>query len=120
MSFVAGRTETMRIVSSVMIVPHRNPVFNAKALATIDVLSEGRLIVGIGVGWMAEEFKALSAADFKHRGAVTDEYVGIFKAQNLIIARRPPVDFMRSSAGLDMGREGPLADWAQSQPASRL
>ena len=79
MSFVAGRTETLRIVSSVMIVPHRNPVFNAKALATIDVLSGGRLTVGIGVGWMAEEFRALDAADFKHRGAVTDEYVDIFK-----------------------------------------
>ena len=79
MSFVAGHTETLRIVSSVMIVPHRNPVFNAKALATIDVLSDGRLTVGIGVGWMEEEFQALQAADFKHRGAVTDEYVAIFK-----------------------------------------
>ena len=79
MAFVAGRTETLRIVSSVMIVPHRNPVFNAKALATIDVLSGGRLTVGLGVGWMAEEFKALAAPDFKHRGAVTDEYVAIFK-----------------------------------------
>jgi probable F420-dependent oxidoreductase len=62
-----------------MIVPHRNGVFNAKALATIDVLSGGRLTVGIGVGWLAEEFKALGAADFKHRGAVTDEYVDIFR-----------------------------------------
>ena len=79
MAFVAGRTEKMRIVSSVMIVPHRNPVFNAKALATIDVLSGGRVTVGIGVGWMEEEFKALAAADFKHRGAVTDEYIAIFK-----------------------------------------
>ena len=79
MSFVAGRTERLRIVSSVMIVPHRNPVFNAKALATIDVLSGGRVTVGIGVGWMEEEFRALHAADFKHRGAVTDEYVAIFK-----------------------------------------
>lgn len=79
MSFVAGRTEKLRIVSSVMIVPHRNPVFNAKALATIDVLSGGRLTVGIGVGWLAEEFQALGTADFKHRGAVTDEYVDIFR-----------------------------------------
>ena len=79
MSFVAGRTEKLRIVSSVMIVPHRNPVFNAKALATIDVLSGGRLTVGIGVGWLAEEFKALDTADFKDRGAVTDEYIDIFK-----------------------------------------
>jgi probable F420-dependent oxidoreductase len=79
MSFVAGRTERMRIVSSVMIVPHRNPVFNAKALATIDALCEGRLTVGIGVGWMEEEFKALHTADFEQRGAVTDEYIAIFK-----------------------------------------
>ncbi|MDX2158276.1 MAG: LLM class F420-dependent oxidoreductase [Hyphomicrobiaceae bacterium] len=79
MAFVAGRTEKLRIVSSVMIVPHRNPVFNAKALATIDVLSGGRVTVGIGVGWLEEEFRALAAADFKDRGAVTDEYIEIFK-----------------------------------------
>lgn len=79
MAFVAGRTEKLRIVSSVMIVPHRNPVFNAKALASIDVLSGGRLTVGIGVGWLEEEFQALAAADFKQRGAVTDEYVDIFR-----------------------------------------
>lgn len=79
MAFVAGRSERLRIVSSVMIVPHRNPVFTAKALATIDVVSEGRLVVGIGVGWMAEEFEALDASDFKHRGGVTDEYIDIFK-----------------------------------------
>ena len=65
MSFVAGRTERLRIVSSVMIVPHRNPVFNAKALATIDVLSGGRLTVGIGVGWMEEEFRALACRRFQ-------------------------------------------------------
>jgi probable F420-dependent oxidoreductase len=79
MAFVAGRTEKLRITSSVMIVPHRNPVFNAKALATIDALSGGRLTVGVGVGWLAEEFQALGAADFKHRGAVTDEYIDIFR-----------------------------------------
>jgi len=79
MAFVAGRSEKLRIVSSVMIVPHRNPIFTAKALATIDVVSDGRLVVGIGVGWMAEEFKALEAAEFRHRGGVTDEYIDIFK-----------------------------------------
>ncbi|MFV0295909.1 MAG: LLM class F420-dependent oxidoreductase [Hyphomicrobiaceae bacterium] len=79
MSFVAARTEKLRIVSSVMIVPHRNPVFNAKALASIDVLSNGRVTVGIGVGWLEEEFRALHTADFKHRGAVTDEYIAIFR-----------------------------------------
>jgi probable F420-dependent oxidoreductase len=79
MAFVAGKTERLRIVSSVMIVPHRNPVFTAKALATIDVLSEGRVTVGVGVGWFREEFEALHAADFDKRGAVTNEYLEIFK-----------------------------------------
>lgn len=79
MAFVAGITERLRIVSSVMIVPHRNPVFTAKALATIDVLSEGRVTVGMGVGWFREEFEALQAPDFDRRGAVTNEYIEIFK-----------------------------------------
>jgi probable F420-dependent oxidoreductase len=79
MAFVAGRTRTLRLVTSVMIVPYRNPVFTAKALATIDVLSNGRVTVGCGVGWMREEFEALEAASFDRRGAVTDEYLRIFK-----------------------------------------
>jgi len=79
MAFVAGQTTTLRIVSSVMIVPYRNPVFTAKALATIDVLSNGRVTLGAGVGWMREEFEALAAPEFDHRGSVTDEYLNIFK-----------------------------------------
>src|SRR6266542_5718983 len=79
MAFIAGKTRTLRLVSSVMIVPHRNPVVTAKMLATIDVLSHGRVTVGVGVGWLREEFQALGAADFDHRGAVSDEYIRIFK-----------------------------------------
>jgi probable F420-dependent oxidoreductase len=79
MAFVAGASESLRIISSVMIVPHRNPVLVAKAIATSDVLSEGRITVGVGVGWMAEEFAALHAPDFKKRGRVTDEYIRIWK-----------------------------------------
>jgi probable F420-dependent oxidoreductase len=79
MAFVAAKTTTLRLVSSVMIVPYRNPVLTAKSLATIDVLSKGRVTVGVGVGWMREEFAALGAPDFDRRGAVTDEYLKIFK-----------------------------------------
>ncbi len=79
MAFVAGVSRGLRIVSSVMIVPYRNPVVTAKMLATIDVLSRGRLTVGVGVGWLREEFEAVGAASFERRGAVTDEYVRIFK-----------------------------------------
>jgi probable F420-dependent oxidoreductase len=79
MAFVAAASETLRIISSVMIVPHRNPILCAKSIATSDVLSEGRMTVGVGVGWMEEEFEALDAPDFKKRGAVTDEYIQIWK-----------------------------------------
>lgn len=78
-AFAAAKTRRLRLVTSVMIVPYRNPVFTAKALATIDVLSNGRLTVGVGVGWLREEFEALAAPDFDRRGAVSDEYLRIYK-----------------------------------------
>jgi probable F420-dependent oxidoreductase len=78
-AFVAGCTRTLRLVTSVMILPYRNPVLTAKMLATIDVLSRGRLTVGVGVGWLQEEFEALDAPDFARRGAASDEYLRIFK-----------------------------------------
>jgi probable F420-dependent oxidoreductase len=61
------------------VVPYRNPVVTAKQLATIDVLSGGRLVVGVGVGWWPEEFEALAAPPFTERGAVTDEYLRLMK-----------------------------------------
>jgi len=79
MTFVAAKSTTLRLVTSVMIVPYRNPVLAAKMLATIDVLSRGRVTVGVGVGWLREEFEALDAPDFTRRGAVSNEYIQIFK-----------------------------------------
>src|SRR5438552_6690574 len=79
MSFVAAKSTRLRLITSVMILPHRNPVLTAKMLATIDVLSRGRVTVGVGVGWLREEFAALQAPGFERRGAVTDEYLRIFK-----------------------------------------
>lgn len=78
LAFLAGVTENIRLVTSVMIVPYRNPLLTAKMLATVDVLSKGRLIVGVGVGWMAEEFELLDAPPFPERGAVTNEYLRAF------------------------------------------
>lgn len=79
MSFVAAKTERLRLITSVLILPHRNPLVTAKMLATIDVLSDGRITVGVGVGWLREEFEALSAPDFDQRGAASNEYIEIFK-----------------------------------------
>lgn len=78
LSFLAGCTERLRLLTSVMVVPHRPAIATAKALATIDVLSGGRLIVGVGAGWMEEEFKLLGAP-FADRGRATDEYIEAFK-----------------------------------------
>ena len=78
LAFLAGVTEHIRLVTSVMIVPYRNPLLTAKMLATLDVLSKGRLIVGAGVGWMEEEFELLSTPPFSERGAVTNEYLQAF------------------------------------------
>ena len=80
MAFVAGKSRALRLISSVMILAYRNPVVTAKMLATIDVLSGGRVTVGVGVGWLREEFEALGAPDFDRRGAVSDEYLRVFKA----------------------------------------
>jgi probable F420-dependent oxidoreductase len=60
------------------VVPHRPAVLTAKILSTIDALSGGRLTLGIGAGWMREEFEAIDAPDFDARGTVTDEYVRAF------------------------------------------
>src|SRR3989449_11387535 len=87
MTFVAAKTTSLRLISSVMILPHRNPVVTAKMLATIDVLSRGRVTVGVGVGWLREEFEAVGAASFERRGAVPDEDVRIFKT---LWAKAPP------------------------------
>jgi len=62
-----------------MVVPHRPAVLTAKLLATIDFLSNGRLTVGIGVGWCREEFQAIGAAPFDDRGYVTDEWMEVCK-----------------------------------------
>jgi alkanesulfonate monooxygenase SsuD/methylene tetrahydromethanopterin reductase-like flavin-dependent oxidoreductase (luciferase family) len=57
----------------------RPPILTAKTLATIDVLSKGRVIVGCGVGWMREEFEALGSPPFEKRGAVCDDYIRAFR-----------------------------------------
>jgi probable F420-dependent oxidoreductase len=72
-AYIAGLTSKLRFVLSVMVVPHRPAVLTAKMLATIDYLSNGRLTLGIGVGWCREEFDAIGAGPFDDRGEVTDE-----------------------------------------------
>ena len=79
LNFLAGCTQKIRLGTHVLILPYRNPVLTAKMLSTLDVLSGGRLILGAGVGWMEEEFQALGLDTYAQRGAVTDEYIQLFK-----------------------------------------
>jgi probable F420-dependent oxidoreductase len=79
LAYLARATKRIRLGTSVLVVPYRNPILAAKMLATIDVLANGRVILGIGVGWLAEEFDALMAPSFKERGEVTDEYVALMR-----------------------------------------
>ena len=76
LAFVAGATARVRLGVSVYVMPIRNPVLTAKIVASLDALSQGRVIFGCGVGWLREEFDALHAP-FDDRGARTDEYLRI-------------------------------------------
>ncbi|HKK29617.1 MAG TPA: TIGR03619 family F420-dependent LLM class oxidoreductase, partial [Alphaproteobacteria bacterium] len=79
LNFLAGVTKSARLLTSIMVVPHREPLLAAKAIATADQLSGGRVELGIGTGWMREEFELLKTPSFEERGAVTDEYIRAFK-----------------------------------------
>ncbi len=79
LSFVGGSTRRLRLGVSVLVLPFRNPLLNAKMITTLDVLSGGRVIYGVGVGWMPEEFASMGAP-YRKRGALTDEHIEIFKA----------------------------------------
>src|SRR5437764_5128123 len=78
-AFIAAKTTRSRRVLAVMVVPHRPAMLAAKMLSTIDVLSGGRLVVGIGAGWLRAEFDAVVGPPFTERGRVTDEYLSAFR-----------------------------------------
>lgn len=75
---IAARTTTLELLTGIFLLPLRHPLLTAKALATIDVLSGSRMILGIGVGWMQEEFDALGV-DFAARGRRTDEAIDVMR-----------------------------------------
>ncbi len=79
LAYVAARTDRIRLGTSVLIMPYRNPIVTAKMVATLDQLSDGRAIVGIGAGWNEAEYAALDVPHHE-RGARTNEYLRLWKA----------------------------------------
>lgn len=78
LSYVAAATSRIKLGTAVMILPQHNPVITAKQVATLDHLSGGRVLLGIGVGWLREEFEAIGAP-FDDRGRRADEYVAAMR-----------------------------------------
>jgi probable F420-dependent oxidoreductase len=79
LAFLAGQSETLKLGTGIIILPQRNPVELAKELATVDVASRGRLLFGLGAGYLEPEFRAMGIP-FEDRGARTDEYIDAIKA----------------------------------------
>jgi probable F420-dependent oxidoreductase len=79
MAYVAARTSTIKLATGILILPQHNPVICAKQVATLDYMSGGRVLLGIGVGWLREEFDALGVP-FAERGARTEEYIHAMRA----------------------------------------
>ena len=78
LAFLAARTERIRLGTGICLVPQRNPVYTAKAVADVDWLSKGRVDFGVGVGWLAEEFRAVDVP-FERRGARCRSYLEVMK-----------------------------------------
>src|SRR5215831_7249065 len=79
LGFVAAATRSVRLLSYVWVAPYRHPLATAKAFATLDALSGGRVILGVGAGHLAAEFAALGI-DFRRRGALLDEAIDLITA----------------------------------------
>jgi probable F420-dependent oxidoreductase len=79
LTWAAAHTTTIRLATGIVILPQRNPVVLAKQVATLDVLSGGRVMLGVGAGYLEPEFRAVGA-NFAERGAVTDEYLDAMRA----------------------------------------
>ena len=78
LSYIAAKTSTLKLGTSILVIPQRNPILVAKQVAALDQFSGGRVILGLGAGWAAEEFRFLNA-DFRARGKVFDESIALMR-----------------------------------------
>lgn len=119
LAYLAARTRRVRLGVSVLVLPQREPLLAARQLATVDALSRGRLVLGVGAGWMREEFSALGVP-FEDRGARLDEWMAILR-HAWTSAGRPFRGNLRSFEALGMvpARAIPIIVGGHSPPALR-
>lgn len=111
LTWVAAATERINLATGILILPQRNPVVLAKATATLDRMSGGRLRLGIGVGWLEEEFRALGVP-FEARGRRTDEYVDAMRT----LWREPDPSFSGEFVNFTSARMWPKPSQADGIP----
>jgi probable F420-dependent oxidoreductase len=102
LTHVAAATSTIKLATGILILPQRNPVVLAKQVATLDRLSGGRTLLGVGVGWLKEEFDALGVP-FEDRGARTDEYIEALR----VLWRDPEPTYSGRFASFDRAKSFP-------------
>jgi probable F420-dependent oxidoreductase len=122
LTWIAAHTTSLRLATGIVVLPQRNPVLLAKEVATLDALSGGRTILGVGAGYLEAEFAAVGA-NFAERGAVTDEYLDAL--EHLWYDERPEfLGRFASFAGVDahprpVQRAIPIVVGGHSPPAYR-
>jgi probable F420-dependent oxidoreductase len=122
MAYVASVTSRIKLATGVLILPQHNPIYVAKQVATLDYMSGGRILLGIGVGWLKEEFDTLGVP-FENRGRRTDEY--ILALRELWSADRPTYEgeFVSFKDALmrpkPVNRSVPIIIGGQSEAAAR-
>lgn len=130
LAFLAANTTKLRLGTGILLLPQRNPVYTAKETSNLDFLSGGRLDLGIGVGWLEEEFRVVHVP-FKHRGARTRSYCEVLKRlwcdevseykdefYELPACRQYPKPVQQPHPPIHFGGEseaalGRVADWGQ-------
>jgi hypothetical protein len=121
MGAIATATTRLKLGTSVLIAPYRHPLNDARQLATVDVLSGGRLLAGVGAGWLEEEFAALGLS-FKEHGRMTDECIEIYKrswTDEVVSFSWPSLPFRESLDGSETRAEAPTADRLRGRFESR-
>ena len=108
LTYLAAVTDRVRLGTGILLLPQRNPVYTAKHVADLDVLSGGRVDLGIGIGWLEEEFDALNVP-FAQRGKRTDEYLQnpplVLDRTDVVVRRRP----LHAPPGPDVPQAGAVA-----------